>query len=79
MEMATASADAPPHTDNAAWLKDVVKMENRDPAWNVACGSEDAATRFLARMFDLLSQSFKRSADAPLTMAGREAKWQQCA
>ena len=62
--MATDSADAPPHTDNTAWLKDVVDMEHRDPDWADACGNEESATKFLAHMSSLLSQ-FSESA-APL-------------
>ena len=54
--MATDSADAPPHTDNTAWLKDVVNTKHRDPAWADACGNEESATQFLARILsDLLS------------------------
>ena len=80
--MATDSADAPAHTDNTAWLKDVVNIEHRDPAWADACGSEELATKFLAHMSSLLSEFFKSGAapmDPSAAMAARTAKWQQCA
>ena len=80
--MATGSADAPPHTYNTVWLKDVVNTEHRDPAWADACGSEESATKFLAHMSSLLSQFFKRDAaplDPSAAMAAHTTKWQQCA
>ena len=73
--MSTDSAGPPPHTAYAAWLKDVVNTEHRDPAWDHACGSEEAATKFLGRMSILLGQCLESGTAPP----DPSAKWQQCA